>query len=78
MNPARSFGPALVGDHWSGFWAYVVGPLIGGTVAVACAWLLRGGPSRAADEAAQGALTETVPDRGAHDDAKPALPVTDE
>lgn len=54
MNPARSFGPALVGDHWRGFWAYVVGPFAGGVVAVAFAWMLRGDPSPAGSEAAQG------------------------
>jgi MIP family channel proteins len=32
MNPARSFGPALAAWEWSGFWVYVVGPLIGATV----------------------------------------------
>jgi aquaporin Z len=56
MNPARSFGPALVGDHWRGFFAYVAGPFVGGVIAVACAWLLRGPPSAAADEAAQGSI----------------------
>ncbi len=27
MNPARSFGPALVAPEWSSFWIYVVGPV---------------------------------------------------
>ncbi|MGH2663290.1 MAG: MIP/aquaporin family protein [Actinomycetota bacterium] len=33
MNPARSFGPALISADWSGFWVYYLGPIIGGTVA---------------------------------------------
>jgi aquaporin NIP len=29
MNPARSFGPALVAPEWSSFWIYVAGPILG-------------------------------------------------
>lgn len=33
VNPARSFGPALIGGDFSGFWVYVVGPLAGAAIA---------------------------------------------
>lgn len=36
VNPARSLGPALVGNEWGDFWIYLVGPLVGG----ALAWLV--------------------------------------
>ncbi|HEY1597091.1 MAG TPA: aquaporin [Thermoleophilaceae bacterium] len=52
MNPARSFGPALVGNDWSSYWVYLVGPLAGALLAVLFAVVLRGpggdAPSRAA------------------------------
>jgi len=42
MNPARSFGPALVGGDWNSYWIYLAGPVIGGALAVGAAFLLRG------------------------------------
>jgi aquaporin Z len=61
MNPARSFGPALVSGDWSGFWAYVAGPAIGAGLALGCAWVLRGaGGDATARAAASGTLEEWV------------------
>jgi aquaporin Z len=54
MNPARSLSAAIVGGHWSHVWIYVVGPLAGGAIAVALAWILRGPPTIEADRSSQG------------------------
>jgi MIP family channel proteins len=35
LNPARWFGPALVGNHFSDAWAYIFGPLVGAVLAAA-------------------------------------------
>jgi aquaporin TIP len=39
VNPARSFGPALVTNEWKDFWVYIAGPVIGAVV-VALGWMV--------------------------------------
>lgn len=67
MNPARTFGPDLVGASFTDYWVYVVGPLCGMLLAVGAAWVLRGaGGGRSGSEAAQGVLGTEIqhPDKG--------------
>jgi glycerol uptake facilitator len=33
FNPARWFGPALVGNEWGGVWPYLLGPIVGSLLA---------------------------------------------
>jgi aquaporin Z len=61
MNPARTFGPDLVGANFTDYWVYVAGPLIGATVAVGAAFVLRRpGGGASGSGAAQGAIATEV------------------
>jgi glycerol uptake facilitator protein len=40
VNPARWFGPALVGTEWTDWWLYILGPLGGGVLAAVLYWYL--------------------------------------
>jgi MIP family channel proteins len=44
MNPARSFGPALVSGEWTDFWLYVAGPVAGAALGALAYQLVRGAP----------------------------------
>jgi MIP family channel proteins len=51
MNPARSFGPALVSGEWREFWLYVIGPVLGATLGALAYQAVRGDrPEPEADE----------------------------
>ena len=61
MNPARSLGPDIVGNDYTGWWVYVAGPLLGAAIAVAIIGTVRGLPDKDELEAAEGgALPMTV------------------
>lgn len=46
MNPARAFGPQLVGAHWAHFWVWYIGPFAGAVIAAASYELLYLRPER--------------------------------
>ena len=65
MNPARTFGPDLVGGNFAHYLVYVAGPIAGAAVAVGIAFVLRGrGGGASGSGAGQGALFTEVHDPG--------------
>ena len=69
MNPARHFGPALLGGEWTGFWVDWVGPIAGAIVAASLydGLIIKRPGSAAAEEAPHGF--------GAHgEDTAPEMP----
>jgi aquaporin Z len=61
MNPARTFGPDLVARDFTSYWVYVAGPLVGATLAVGIAYVLRGaGGGKSGSAAAQGGIDTEV------------------
>ena len=64
-EPGPFAGPALVLRDWTSWWAYLVGPVIGGAIAVGIAYILRGpGGGRSGAQAAVGTLgTRWRPER---------------
>jgi aquaporin Z len=65
MNPARTFGPDLVGTTFTSYWVYVAGPIAGAVLAVGIAFVLRGrGGDKSAAGAAQGDMFTEVYESG--------------
>jgi aquaporin Z len=62
MNPARSFGPDLVGLDFANYWIYLLGPMLGAVLAVGVAHILRGpgGKDPSASAAAQGTIAQLL------------------
>jgi aquaporin Z len=57
MDPARSIGPNIIGGNPGPLWVYIIGPILGGLLAVVLAYLLRGHGGRlTASQVAQGML----------------------
>jgi aquaporin Z len=54
MNPARSLGPDIVGNDFTGWWVYIAGPAIGALIAVFIINLVRGLPDAEERQAAEG------------------------
>jgi aquaporin Z len=48
MNPARAFGPELIGNHWKDAWVWYLGPFAGGAIAAVLYELLYLRPARPA------------------------------
>ena len=56
MNPMRSLAPDAFGGQLGTYWIYLVGPMIGASIAVGFEYILKGRGTAAGAEAAQGGL----------------------
>jgi aquaporin Z len=65
VNPARTFGPALIGNQWDGFWIYVIAPPLGAVLGWATHRLVVSG--RAAPGAPVAEALREPPAPGAQD-----------
>jgi aquaporin Z len=54
MNPARTLGPDIVGNDYTGWWVYIAGPVIGAAIALIIIGAVRGLPRRQEQAAAEG------------------------
>jgi aquaporin Z len=54
MNPARTLAPDIVGNTYTGWWVYLLGPALGAVLAVALIALVRGLPGSKERGAAEG------------------------
>lgn len=66
VNPARWFGPALVGNEFASVWPFVIGPLVGAALAAGFYWLVieGGGGAAAADPSSTAKSAKPAPSAG--------------
>lgn len=80
LNPARWFGPALVGNDFGAVWPYVLGPLVGAAIAAGIYWLVLAGgaPGEAAASGTggpgKGTAGDPAPRQAPPAPAAPSLP----
>jgi MIP family channel proteins len=60
MNPARSFGPALMAGVWDSQWVYWLGPLVGASIGAVAYQALRTPMTASAEEAAESPKKSTA------------------
>ena len=62
VNPARWFGPALIGEEFGGVWPYLVGPIVGAALAaVVYRFVIATGEEPGGPGEAAGAIAERRP-----------------
>ncbi|HEY7707961.1 MAG TPA: aquaporin [Gaiellaceae bacterium] len=61
VNPARTFGPALIGNEWDGIWIYFIAPPLGAALAVAIHRGVVGAAARGAEAPVAEVLEEETP-----------------
>jgi aquaporin TIP len=76
INPARAFGPQLVGNDWKNWWVWYVGPFAGGVIAAVLYELMYLRPSEPPGITAQAAVGEPLsPDEPAVVDTEDTVAV---
>jgi aquaporin Z len=63
VNPARTFGPDLVGGEWDGFWIYIIAPPLGAAIA----WVVHSAVLRGRIAPPEAAVAEVLEEPDLHE-----------
>ncbi|MFL5925988.1 MAG: MIP/aquaporin family protein [Gaiellaceae bacterium] len=66
VNPARTFGPDLIGNRWTGLWIYLIAPPLGAVLA----WVIHAGVVRGAVAPTAPAVAEVLEEPAADERAR--------